>query len=106
MVGPGRPGTGTSAPGARSSAAGRRDVRPLRLLLDGFGTYRNKTEIDFTDVEFFALVGTDRVGQEHGHRRALLRSLRHGSALGQRARGAQCSGPVGECVHASAWSSS
>jgi DNA repair protein SbcC/Rad50 len=32
-------------------------VRPLRLLLDGFGTYRNETEIDFTDVEFVALVG-------------------------------------------------
>ena len=30
-------------------------VRPLRLLLDGFGTYRAETEVDFTDVDFFAL---------------------------------------------------
>jgi DNA repair protein SbcC/Rad50 len=38
-------------------------VRPLRLLLDGFGTYRNQTEIDFTDVDFFALVGPTGSGK-------------------------------------------
>ena len=38
-------------------------MRPLHLLLDGFGTYRNKTEIDFTDVEFFALVGPTGSGK-------------------------------------------
>jgi DNA repair protein SbcC/Rad50 len=38
-------------------------VRPLRLLLDGFGTYRNATEIDFTDVDFFALVGPTGSGK-------------------------------------------
>ena len=38
-------------------------MRPLRLLLDGFGTYRNETEIDFTDVEFFALVGPTGSGK-------------------------------------------
>ena len=38
-------------------------MRPLRLFLDGFGTYRNETEIDFTDVEFFALVGPTGSGK-------------------------------------------
>ena len=38
-------------------------VRPLRLLLDGFGTYRNETEIDFADVDFFALVGPTGSGK-------------------------------------------
>ena len=38
-------------------------VRPLRLILDGFGTYRTETEIDFADVEFFALVGPTGSGK-------------------------------------------
>jgi exonuclease SbcC len=38
-------------------------VRPLRLLLDGFGTYRAETEIDFTDVDFFALTGPTGAGK-------------------------------------------
>jgi len=38
-------------------------VRPIRLLLDGFGTYRNPTEIDFADVDFFALVGPTGSGK-------------------------------------------
>ncbi len=38
-------------------------MRPLRLVLDGFGTYRNATEIDFTDVDFFALVGPTGSGK-------------------------------------------
>ena len=38
-------------------------MRPLRLLLDGFGTYRNETDIDFTDVDFFALVGPTGSGK-------------------------------------------
>jgi len=38
-------------------------VRPLRLLLDGFGTYRTETDIDFTDVDFFALVGPTGSGK-------------------------------------------
>jgi len=38
-------------------------VRPLRLLLDGFGTYRNETQIDFTDVDFFVLVGPTGSGK-------------------------------------------
>jgi DNA repair protein SbcC/Rad50 len=38
-------------------------MRPLRLVLDGFGTYRRETEIDFTDVDFFALVGPTGSGK-------------------------------------------
>lgn len=38
-------------------------MRPLRLLLDGFGTYRNETQIDFADVDFFVLVGPTGSGK-------------------------------------------
>jgi exonuclease SbcC len=38
-------------------------VRPLRLILDGFGTYRHETEIDFAGVDFFALVGPTGSGK-------------------------------------------
>src|SRR5690348_13219654 len=38
-------------------------MRPVRLLLDGFGCYRQPTEVDFSDVEFFALVGPTGAGK-------------------------------------------
>jgi DNA repair protein SbcC/Rad50 len=38
-------------------------MRPLRLLLDGFGCYRQPTEVDLSDVEFFALVGPTGAGK-------------------------------------------
>ena len=38
-------------------------MRPLRLLLDGFGSYREPAEADFSDVEFFALVGPTGAGK-------------------------------------------
>ena len=38
-------------------------MRPLRLVLDGFASYRHETEIDFTDVDFFALVGPTGSGK-------------------------------------------
>ncbi|HSR82601.1 MAG TPA: SMC family ATPase, partial [Streptosporangiaceae bacterium] len=38
-------------------------MRPLRLLMDGFGTYRTETDVDFTDVDFFALVGPTGSGK-------------------------------------------
>ena len=38
-------------------------MRPVRLLLDGFGCYRQPTEADFSDVEFFALVGPTGAGK-------------------------------------------
>jgi DNA repair protein SbcC/Rad50 len=38
-------------------------MRPLRLLLDGFGSYRQPAEANFTDVDFFALVGPTGSGK-------------------------------------------
>jgi DNA repair protein SbcC/Rad50 len=38
-------------------------MRPLRLLLDGFGSYRRPAEADFSDVDFFALVGPTGSGK-------------------------------------------
>jgi exonuclease SbcC len=38
-------------------------MRPLRLLLDGFGSYREPAEADFTGVDFFALVGPTGSGK-------------------------------------------
>jgi DNA repair protein SbcC/Rad50 len=38
-------------------------MRPLRLLLDGFGTYRQPASADFCDVDFFALVGPTGSGK-------------------------------------------
>src|SRR5438552_10152092 len=38
-------------------------MRPLRLHLDGFGSYRQSTEADFSDVNFFALTGPTGSGK-------------------------------------------
>ncbi|HEY2550914.1 MAG TPA: SMC family ATPase [Streptosporangiaceae bacterium] len=38
-------------------------MRPLRLLLDGFGSYRQPASVDFSDVEFFALTGPTGSGK-------------------------------------------
>jgi exonuclease SbcC len=38
-------------------------MRPLRLLLDGFGSYRQLASVDFTDVDFFALTGPTGSGK-------------------------------------------
>ncbi|HLI42297.1 MAG TPA: SMC family ATPase, partial [Streptosporangiaceae bacterium] len=38
-------------------------MRPLRLLLDGFGSYRHPAEADFSDVTFFALTGPTGSGK-------------------------------------------
>jgi exonuclease SbcC len=38
-------------------------MRPLRLLLDGFGSYREPAEVDFSGVDFFALVGPTGSGK-------------------------------------------
>ena len=38
-------------------------MRPLRLVLDGFGAYRHPAEADFSDVDFFALVGPTGSGK-------------------------------------------
>ena len=38
-------------------------MRPLRLLLDGFGSYRQAASVDFTDIDFFALTGPTGSGK-------------------------------------------
>ncbi|HKB31874.1 MAG TPA: SMC family ATPase [Streptosporangiaceae bacterium] len=38
-------------------------MRPLRLILDGFGSYRHLADADFTDVDFFALTGPTGSGK-------------------------------------------
>lgn len=38
-------------------------MRPLRLLLDGFGSYRQPADVDFSDVDFFALTGPTGSGK-------------------------------------------
>ena len=38
-------------------------MRPLRLALDGFGSYRQLADIDFSDVDFFALTGPTGSGK-------------------------------------------
>ena len=38
-------------------------MRPLRLLLDGFGSYRQPAEADFSDVSFSALTGPTGSGK-------------------------------------------
>ena len=38
-------------------------MRPVRLHLHGFGIFSGPTEIDFTDVELFALTGPTGSGK-------------------------------------------
>jgi DNA repair protein SbcC/Rad50 len=38
-------------------------MRPLRLVLDGFGSYRHRADVDFSDVDFFALTGPTGSGK-------------------------------------------
>lgn len=38
-------------------------MRPLRLMMDGFGSYRERTEVDFSDVNFFVLTGPTGAGK-------------------------------------------
>src|SRR5215831_14268404 len=38
-------------------------MRPIRLLLEGFGCYRETAEADFSGVDFFALVGPTGAGK-------------------------------------------
>jgi DNA repair protein SbcC/Rad50 len=53
----------TGAVSGRTSAEVANRMRPVRLVLDGFGSYRHETEIDFTGVDFFALVGPTGSGK-------------------------------------------
>lgn len=38
-------------------------MRPLRLLIDGFGSYRESTDVDLSDVDFFVLTGPTGSGK-------------------------------------------
>jgi DNA repair protein SbcC/Rad50 len=38
-------------------------MRPIRLDMDGFASFRDKTVLDFTDADFFALVGATGAGK-------------------------------------------
>jgi exonuclease SbcC len=38
-------------------------MRPLRLMIDGFGSYREYTELDLSDVDFFVLTGPTGSGK-------------------------------------------
>lgn len=38
-------------------------MRPVKLVLEGIRSYRNKTEIDFTDLSLFALIGDTGAGK-------------------------------------------
>ncbi|MGY1777743.1 AAA family ATPase [Geodermatophilus sp. SYSU D00804] len=38
-------------------------MRPVRLHMDGFGSFREPTTVDFTDTDYFALVGPTGAGK-------------------------------------------
>src|SRR4051794_7099823 len=38
-------------------------MRPVRLTMEGFASFRNRTEVDFTDAHYFALVGPTGSGK-------------------------------------------
>src|SRR6201999_548992 len=38
-------------------------MRPVRLDMDGFASFRDKTVVDFTDADYFALVGATGAGK-------------------------------------------
>ncbi|HEX6756364.1 MAG TPA: SMC family ATPase, partial [Mycobacteriales bacterium] len=38
-------------------------MRPVRLVLDGFGSFREPCTVDFTDADYFALVGPTGAGK-------------------------------------------
>lgn len=40
-------------------------MRPVKLVLEGIRSYRNKTEIDFTDLSLFALIGDTGAGKSN-----------------------------------------
>ena len=43
-------------------------MRPLKLTLEGFGSFYDKTVVDFTDVELAALIGANRIRQINDYR--------------------------------------
>src|SRR4051812_31669108 len=51
------------APCISSMSWWRRTMRPLRLELSGFTSFRETTEIDFTDTDLFVLAGPMGAGK-------------------------------------------
>ena len=52
----------------RDAPAGGRSMKPLRLIMEGFGPYARSQEIDFTrlqDRPLFLIHGPHRLGQDH-----------------------------------------
>ena len=68
-------------------------MRPVLLDMDGFASFRDQATVDFTDADYFALVGPTGSGKSHRHRRDDLRPLRHGPALAGQADGDVRAGP-------------
>ena len=63
---PGQPGPRRRrGPGAlrRALRGGRALMRPMRLDMAGFTVFRDETTVDFTDADFFALVGPTGSGK-------------------------------------------
>ena len=58
-------------------------MRPVRLLLDGFGCYRAGRRGRLLRRGFLCPGRADRVGEEHADRRAVFRAVRHRSSVGQ-----------------------
>ncbi|HYL53887.1 MAG TPA: AAA family ATPase, partial [Acidimicrobiia bacterium] len=38
-------------------------MRPVRLHVEGFGVFRSPVDIDFDDVDYFAMVGPTGAGK-------------------------------------------
>ena len=55
------PGRDRAVQGARGGGA--LEVRPQRLVMEGFLAYRHRTEIDFTDADLFVLPGPTDSGK-------------------------------------------
>ena len=51
-------------------------MRPVLLDMDGFASFREPTTVDFTDADYFALVGPTGAGQVDGDRRDDVRAVR------------------------------
>ncbi len=93
---------------AASDPAERReaDLRPMRLDMAGFTVFRDETTVDFTDADYFALVGPTGSGKSTVLDAITLRALRHGPALGRRPRHRQRARPVAPPRPGCGWSSS
>ena len=53
----------TSLPHPTRAEARATDMRPVLLEMDGFASFRQRTAIDFSDVDYFALVGPTGAGK-------------------------------------------